>query len=162
MLSSFRPLYSRVSRRMRRRARLWRSTYRNRQTSVSSVSPLSRSCSALDTLTLLYQHRWSLRDGHYLLLASISIWALCIMENMGAMAKGLTVVLYFVLLILPITSQFFLPFSPIATWLLLLFSSRYDTMTPIKFDQYRAFAYLLIRASLYIDLYQVITAQQYG
>ena len=92
---------------------------------VSSISTLSVSCSFSDALNSLYHHQWSFRDGHYFILANIIILALYIMGDVGMMLKGFIAVMLLFLLMLPVTSQFFLPFLPIATWLFLLFSSKY-------------------------------------
>ena len=121
----WRPFYGRASRKIRRMIRLSWLNYHSQQSLALSRSSLTSSYSPFDSWAMLDRHRWSLKDGHYLLLGCISIWALYIMRDVGLLVKTLIGVLLIFVLILPITSQFFLPFLPIITWLLLLFSSRY-------------------------------------
>lgn len=70
-------------------------------------------------------HKWSFWDGQYLILAIFGIFCLSIIEHPGPLVKTLISTLLILSLILPITRQFFLPFLPIASWLVLFYSCRY-------------------------------------
>jgi hypothetical protein len=88
------------------------------------VAALQTSFSPHDSLVALRQHRWSLYDANYLLLILLALFSLCISPAPGPLEKTGAVVAFMGLLLMPATSQFFLPFLPIATWLLFFFSCR--------------------------------------
>ena len=111
-----------VPHRLRRKIR---SKLRNRQSPASSLSSLQTSFSPFDTLKSLQGHRWTIYDGQYLLLAFVGIFALCVIEVPGPLAKAGIATLLLTSLVLPITRQFFLPFIPIAAYLILFYSARY-------------------------------------
>lgn len=101
-----------------------RSRMRNRRSpSGAALSKLNTSFNPKDTLRALRAHRWSVYDSQYLLLMLIAVFCLSIMQA-SALFKTFMVAMLMLTLILPITRQFFLPFLPIATWLLLFFCSR--------------------------------------
>ncbi|KZF21932.1 aureobasidin resistance protein Aur1 [Xylona heveae TC161] len=102
-----------------------RSKLRSRQSPASSLASLQTSFSPADTLRSLRAHRWSYNDGQYLLLIIIGIFSLCVIETIGPMAKTLISTLLLTSLILPVTRQFFLPFLPIAGWLVLFYACRF-------------------------------------
>lgn len=108
--------------RLRRKFRSTRSKIRSRQTPTSSITSLQTSFNPADTLRSLRTHQWSYYDGQYLLLAVLGIFSLCIIEHPGPFVKTLVATLLMTSLILPITRQFFLPFLPIATWLIFFFA----------------------------------------
>lgn len=108
--------------RMRRR---FGSRMRSGQSPGSSLATLQTSWNPSHTLRSLRAHRWSLWDGQYLLLAVLGIFSLFVIEHPGPLVKTLISALLMLSLIFPITRQFFLPFFPIASWLVLFYSSRY-------------------------------------
>ena len=108
-----------VPHRLRRKLR---SKLRNRQSPASSITTLQTSFSPADTLRSLQSHRWSLYDGQYLLLAILGIFSLCIIESPGTLVKTTVASLLLFSLVLPITRQFFLPFLPIAAWLIFFYA----------------------------------------
>lgn len=112
-----------VPHRIRRKFRSTRSKIRSRQTpTASSITSLQTSFNPADTLKALRGHQWSPYDAQYLLLAIIFIFALSIIQSPGPMIKTLVATLLMVSLLLPITRQFFLPFLPIAGWLILFYT----------------------------------------
>ena len=111
-----------VPHRLRRRLR---SKLRNRQSPASSISALKTSLSPYDTLKALQTHRWTILDGQYLILAVIGIFALTIIQSPGPLPKAAVATLLLTSLVIPLTRQFFLPFLPIAAYLLLFLSARY-------------------------------------
>ena len=102
-----------------------RSKLRSRQSPTSNIAALQTSLSPSDTLRSLKLHKWSYYDGQYLLLAIVAIFALSIIQSPGPFVKTLFAAALMTSLILPITRQFFLPFLPIASWLLFWFSCQY-------------------------------------
>lgn len=110
-----------VPHRLRRKLR---SKLRNRQSPASSITTLQTSFSPADTLRSLQSHRWTVYDGQYLILAILGIFSLCIIESPGALVKTLVASLLLFSLVLPITRQFFLPFLPIAAWLIFFYACR--------------------------------------
>jgi inositol phosphorylceramide synthase catalytic subunit len=108
-----------VPHRIRRKIRSTRSKLRSRQSPTSVITSLQTSVSPSDTLRSLKHHRWSYYDGQYLFLAILGIFTLCIIQEPGPMIKTLVAALLLTSLLLPLTRQFFLPFLPIAGWIIL-------------------------------------------
>lgn len=111
--------------RLRRKFRSTRSKIRSRQTPSSSISALQTSFNPKDTLRSLRAHQWSVYDAQYIFLAIVGIFALCVIQSPGPMVKTAVATLLMLSLLLPITRQFFLPFLPIAAWLVFFFSCQY-------------------------------------
>ncbi len=80
--------------------------------------------SPADTIRALRRHRWSFYDGQYLVLAVLGIFSLCIIESPGPLVKTVIATLLMTSLIIPLTRQFFLPFLPIISWLVLFYACR--------------------------------------
>lgn len=108
-----------VPHRIRRKLR---SKLRNRQSPASSITKLQTSFSPADTIRSLQSHRWTLYDGQYLILAILGVFSLCIIEDPGPLVKTAIASLLLTSLTLPITRQFFLPFLPIAAWLIFFYA----------------------------------------
>ncbi|KAI9834247.1 MAG: hypothetical protein M1819_003085 [Sarea resinae] len=102
-----------------------RSKLRSRQSPASGLATLQTSFSPADTLRSLRAHRWSYYDGQYLILMIFGIFSLCIIETPGPLFKTFVATLLLTSLTLPITRQFFLPFLPIACWLILFYACRF-------------------------------------
>ncbi|GAB7347451.1 hypothetical protein MBLNU459_g4367t1 [Dothideomycetes sp. NU459] len=112
--------------RLRRKFRSTRSKIRSRQTPTSStLSSLQTSFNPADTLNTLRTHQWSVYDAQYVFLAIIGIFSLCIMQSPGPLPKTAIATLLLLSLLLPITRQFFLPFLPIAAWLVFFYSCQF-------------------------------------
>lgn len=74
----------------------------------------------------LRKHPFTWRnEGQYLALAAMAIANLCYIGSPGVMGKLLIVAAYVTGLLIPLTSQFILPATPIFSWLVLYWSSRY-------------------------------------
>ncbi len=110
-----------IPHRMRRKLR---SKLRSRLSPSSSVASLQTSFSPADALSSLRSHRWSHYDAQYLLLAIVGIFSLCVIESPGAVVKTAIATALFASLLMPVTRQFFLPFLPIATWLVFFYACR--------------------------------------
>lgn len=111
-----------VPHRFRRKFRSTRSKLRSRQSPTSSVTSLQTSFNPADTLKSLRTHHWSYYDAQYLLIAVVGIFSLCVIQSPGPLAKFAVATLLMTSLVLPITRQFFLPFLPIATWLIFFYA----------------------------------------
>ncbi|KAI9754878.1 MAG: Aureobasidin resistance protein Aur1 [Lichina confinis] len=102
-----------------------RSRLRNRLSPASSLAVLQTSFSPTLTLRSLRAHRWSYYDGQYLLLAIVGVFALCVIESPGPLVKTVIATALLTSLTIPVTRQFFLPFLPIASWLVLFYACRF-------------------------------------
>lgn len=110
-----------VPHRLRRKLR---SKVRNRQSPASSITKLQTSFSPLETLRALQQHRWTIYDGQWLILAFLGIFSLSIIESPGPLVKTAVATFFLTTLCLPITRQFFMPFLPIASYLIWFYACR--------------------------------------
>lgn len=119
-----------VPHRLRRKLR---SKLRNRQSPASSITALQTSFSPLDTLRSLQAHQWTIYDGQWLLLAILGIFSLTIIESPGPLVKTAVATLLLTSLVFPITRQFFLPFMPIAAYLIWFYACRYVIPYPGQF-----------------------------
>ena len=108
-----------VPHRMRRKLR---SKLRSRMSPTSSISSMQTSFSPVDTLRSLQSHRWTPYDFQYLLLLILGIFSLTIIESPGPVGKTAMFTMLIFSLLLPITRQFFLPFLPVAGWLLFFYA----------------------------------------
>lgn len=91
---------------------------------ATELTTISFSFHPRDTVHSLRQHVWEKRDLQYVLLGSLLAFAFTIAEA-RILFKIAAITLLSTLLLVPITSQFFLPFLPVATWLIFFFSCRY-------------------------------------
>jgi inositol phosphorylceramide synthase catalytic subunit len=91
---------------------------------VERVSSLKTSFSIAETIRELKRHKWTLFDLQYFVLAALCLSSLWIIEAHAPFIKMAVVIGYTLLLLMPATSQFFLPSWPIWTYLLYFFSSR--------------------------------------
>lgn len=107
------------------------SRIRQGQSPASNLAKLQTSFDPADTLRSLRAHRWSIYDAQYLVLIIVGIFALSVIEEPGPLAKTSLATLLMASLIIPITRQFFLPFLPALTWLVLFYACRYVIMIVI-------------------------------
>lgn len=114
-----------VPHKVRRKWRATKGRLRVGQSPASNVFALQTSFSPSDTIKALHRHQWSLYDFQYFGLAVLGIFCLSIMQEPGPMIKTLIATGLMISLILPATRQFFLPFLPIAAWLILWYSCKY-------------------------------------
>jgi hypothetical protein len=110
-----------IPRRYRRRLR---SKFRSSQSPASSLASIETSFKISDTIRALRSHRWSYYDGQYLILIILGIFSLSISQAPGPLMKTGFASLLMLLLLMPVTRQFFLPFLPILTWLVFFFNAR--------------------------------------
>lgn len=91
---------------------------------LERVSSLQTSFSVFEGIQNLKERKWSFFDAQYFILATICFFSLWIIDVQAPFIKSAAVLLYTLLLLMPATSQFFLPSWPIWTYLLYFFSSR--------------------------------------
>jgi hypothetical protein len=101
-----------------------RSKLRARQSPTSSIADIETTFSPIPTLQALRTHRWTVYDLQYALFFSLGLFAMCISPSPSPLLKAGAVLLLSAALLMPVTSQFFLPFLPILTWLIFFFSCR--------------------------------------
>lgn len=78
------------------------------------------------SLKRLSKHSFTWRnEGQYLVLAFLALSNLSYIASPGWIGKTLIVLAYIIGLLIPLTSQFILPATPIFSWLVLYWSSRY-------------------------------------
>lgn len=108
--------------RLRRKFRSTRSKLRTRASPASNLATLETSFNPALTIAALRAHTWSYYDGQYLLLAVLGIFSLCMMQAPGPFTKTAVATLLLAALVTPVLRQFWFPFLPIATWLVLFYS----------------------------------------
>lgn len=78
------------------------------------------------TISRLGRIKWSwLRDGHYLVLLALALANLSYISSPRPLFRLLMLVGYTTVLMVPFTSQFFLPAAPVLSWVLLFWSARF-------------------------------------
>lgn len=93
---------------------------------VAAVARLDKSFSPAHTLRRARQHTFTLSDYIYITfnVALFTFW-LTLMQVPGFPAKLLIPILYIAALLIPFTSQFFIPATPVFAWLITYYSSRF-------------------------------------
>jgi inositol phosphorylceramide synthase catalytic subunit len=116
------PYKFRPSRKLRMRQRA-RSAAEAKLSGMENVTKLQTSFNVMDTLRHLRRRQWKLLDLQHLIIAGFILFCMLITPSAPfiklAMLAG-----YSLLLLMPITQQFFLPSLPIWTYLIYFFSSR--------------------------------------
>lgn len=87
------------------------------------ITSLQTSINIFKSLHDLRRRQWKLRDLHHLVLAAHIAFSLFILPP-APLVKTVVVASLSLLLLMPVTQQFFLPSLPIWTYLLYFFSSR--------------------------------------
>jgi hypothetical protein len=100
-----------------------RPTSKSQQDQADDITRLQTSFDPLRTLRALRTRKWSLWDLQHLVVFGYIIFSLAILPSAPLIKTGVLVVLG-LLLLMPITQQFFLPSLPIWTYLLYFFASR--------------------------------------
>lgn len=114
------PYKFRPSRRLRMRQRAKSAAEAKGQ---DEVTRLNTSFDVLETLRHLRRRQWKLLDLQHLVVAGFLIFCMLITPSAPFIKLGAALA-YSVLLLMPITQQFFLPSLPIWTYLIYFFSSR--------------------------------------
>ena len=92
---------------------------------LSAVGRMDKSLNPRDTLRRLQRHSFTLSDLVYLIHIVNSAFWLVIMQVPGFPLKLLIPILHIGLLLVPFTSQFFLPALPVTTYLITFYSSQF-------------------------------------
>lgn len=92
---------------------------------ITQVKKLDLSLSPRVTISKLRSHTFTKGDVVYIVHLANAIFWLHIMEKPSYPLKLVIPLLYSIALLIPLTSQFFVPATPIFTWLLTYYSSRF-------------------------------------
>jgi hypothetical protein len=90
---------------------------------TDDITRLQTSFNVLENVAALRRRRWRIYDLQHLVVFGVILFSLFILPSAPLIKTGALVVLG-LLLLMPITGQFFLPSLPIWTYLLYFFSSR--------------------------------------
>ena len=92
---------------------------------LAAVGRLDKSLSPSDTIQRFKKHNFTLADTVYLFHIFLATFWLAIMQAPGFPLKLLIPLLYSILLLVPLTCQFFLPAAPVLSWVLAFYSNRF-------------------------------------
>lgn len=92
---------------------------------IAAVGRLDKSLSPKDTLRRLSQHKWTFSDSIYVFHIALATFWMSIMQAPGFPLKLMIPILYAIALLIPLTSQFFIPATPVFAWLLTFYTSRF-------------------------------------
>lgn len=98
----------------------------------AAATRLDKSLSPRDTLQKLRQYEFTVSDTIYIFhLINATFW-ITVMQSPGFPSKLLIPILYTIALLIPFTSQFFVPATPVFAWLLTYYSARFvpDSLRP--------------------------------
>ncbi|KAK9369749.1 hypothetical protein V1509DRAFT_433281 [Lipomyces kononenkoae] len=115
--------------------RKFRTVFMSDVTPSSTLARLDRSWDIKKTVRRVRLHKWNAYDLQYLLDFTIACFAFFVITEPGVLVKLVIATLFALALLIPITSQFFFPFVPIGTWLILFYSCRFipaDWRPPIS------------------------------
>lgn len=98
----------------------------------AAVARLDKSLSPRDTLQKLRQHEFTLSDAVYIFHVINATFWITVMQSPAFPSKLLIPILYTIGLLIPFTSQFFVPATPVFAWLLTYYSARFvpDALRP--------------------------------
>lgn len=91
----------------------------------AAIGRLDKSLSPKDTLNRLRQHEFVLSDTVYIFQLALATFWITIMQSPSFPLKLMIPILYTIALLIPFTSQFFVPATPVFSWLLTFYSSRF-------------------------------------
>ncbi|KAI6083527.1 PAP2-domain-containing protein [Hypoxylon rubiginosum] len=97
----------------------------NSSPATKTIATLQTSFKVTDTFHLLRTRKWSVLDVQQVVLAAFTIFSIWIVEPSAPIIKTSILLGYLLLLLMPVTRQFFLPSWPIWTYLVYFFSSRF-------------------------------------
>ena len=92
---------------------------------IAAVGRLDKSLSPRDTLRRLRKYSFTYADSIYVFHILLATFWLTIMKSPAYPYKLIIPILYFIALVIPFTSQFFLPATPVFAWVLTYFTSRF-------------------------------------
>jgi hypothetical protein len=92
---------------------------------VRQASTLDTSLNPRETLFRLSQHPFTIRDSIWLFHIALATFWIAIMEVPPFPYKLLIPIIYTIALLIPLTSQFFVPASPVFAWVITYYTSRF-------------------------------------
>ncbi|KAF9075555.1 hypothetical protein BDP27DRAFT_1039766 [Rhodocollybia butyracea] len=114
---------------------------------IAAVGRLDKSLSPSDSLAKLRKHQWRPSDAIYIFHFFLALFWLTIMTAPPFPYKLLIPILYTIAMLVPLTSQFFLPATPVFSWLLTFYSNGFIPL------QYRPNPSVLLLPTLETVLY---------
>ena len=91
----------------------------------AAIARLDKSLDPMQSILRLRGHKWFIGDTVYLFhIANATFW-LILMQSPRLPYKLAIPLLYAIALLVPLTSQFFLPATPVFSWLLTFYSNRF-------------------------------------
>jgi len=92
---------------------------------LAAVGRLDKSLSLSLTISRLRSHTFVLSDCMYIFHAALAVFWFTVMQHPGFPIKVFIPILWITALLIPLTSQFFVPATPIFSYLLSFYSSRF-------------------------------------
>src|SRR3984957_117003 len=92
---------------------------------IAAVGRLDKSLSPRDTIRRFKAHIFTFSDSIYILHILLATFWLFIMQSPSFPLKLFIPILYIIALLIPLTSQFVLPATPVLAWVLTYFTSRF-------------------------------------
>jgi membrane-associated phospholipid phosphatase len=92
---------------------------------VAAVGRLDKSLSPAVTIQRLRAHKFTVGDSIYLFHIALASFWITLMQDPPYPYKLAIPILYTIALLIPFTSQFFVPATPVFSWILAWYSSRY-------------------------------------
>lgn len=92
---------------------------------IAAVNRLDKSFSPADTLSKLRTYKFTLKDSIYILHLLSALFWLTLMQVPPFPYKLAIPILYAIALFIPFTSQFFLPATPVFSWVLMFYSNQF-------------------------------------
>ena len=114
---------------------------------LAAVARLDKSLSPSDTLNRLKQHTFTLSDSIYIFHLALATFWITIMQSPGFPLKLMIPILYTIAVLIPFTSQFFVPATPVFAWLLTFYTARFIP------DEYRPTPSVILLPTLESVLY---------
>jgi inositol phosphorylceramide synthase catalytic subunit len=114
---------------------------------TAAVGRLDKSLSPRDNIMRFRRHHFTLSDSIYLFHIILAAFWLTIMKSPGFPLKLLIPTLYAIALLIPLTSQFFIPATPVFAWILTFYASRFIP------DEYRPVVSVVILPTLESVMY---------
>jgi len=92
---------------------------------IAAVNRLDKSLSPADTISKFRAHTFTFKDSIYVLHLLSALFWLTLMEVPPFPYKLAIPVLYAIALLIPFTSQFFVPATPVFSWVIMFYSNQF-------------------------------------
>ncbi|KAF8966089.1 inositolphosphorylceramide synthase [Flammula alnicola] len=92
---------------------------------IAAVGRLDKSLSPADTIQRVRTHTFTIGDTIYIFHIALAAFWLTLMQEPAYPSKLAIPILYAIALLIPLTNQFFVPATPVFSWVLTWYSSRF-------------------------------------